>query len=80
MESFYLTFGSQYPHSDFWVRIDAPDYETARRAAFEVFDRRWSMVYSAESFKPVHFRAGELYAFSTDEDLNFRRLTGADKS
>ncbi len=73
MPEFFLTFGSQYAHSDSWVRIEAPDCKTAREAAFEHFGTKWSMLYSSYHFNPRYFPSGELFSFSTDKHLNYQR-------
>lgn len=72
MTTFYLTFGSQYAHSDSWVRIEASDVHIARLAAFEHFGPKWSML--RKGIDRMHFPMGELFAFETDKDLNFRRI------
>lgn len=74
MTPFYLTFGNGYAHGGSWVRVMAPSYDAARRAAFEHFGRKWSFLRSEADFDPRFFPEGELFAFETDEDLNYRRL------
>ena len=73
-QTFILTFGSQYAHRDSWVRIVAPSYNDARRAAFENFGPKWSILRKLQYFDETHFTMGELFAFRTDEDLNYRRI------
>ena len=73
-QTFILTFGSQYAHSDSWVRIVAPSYDAARKAALNHFGTKWSMLRWLDDFDDTHFPMGELFAFRTDEDLNYRRI------
>ena len=55
MREYRVTFGQQYrrdphphlrvAHPDGWLTILAPDEEAARRQAFALLDRAWSMMY-----------------------------------
>lgn len=83
MPDFYLTFGSQYArvphpnypdaHPDGWVRITAPDYITARRAAFRLAGREWCWLYSdiieilSTSFGIPYFPQGEIAHLDADD-------------
>ena len=73
-KTFMITFGSQLAHGKSWVRVVAPRDRTARLAAFEHFGRKWSMLRPENEFDETHFPDGEMFAFSTDENLNFRRI------
>lgn len=60
LETFYVTFGSQYSieahpfwekaHPEGYLRILAPDELSARAMAFGLLDQRWSMIYTEAEF------------------------------
>lgn len=60
MKTFYLTFGQKYPWRNGWVEVLAPDYETARELVVEIFDAKWSSLYTEEHFNKEMFPAGKL--------------------
>lgn len=74
METFYLTFASDKAHGNGYVRIVAPSYSAAREAVIDHFATKWSMLYEESKFSGGYFPDGELFAFSTDEDLNYRKI------
>ena len=74
MPDFYMTFGASHVFANFWVRIVAPDEDTARRAAAENFPQKWSSVYSEGRFTRAMFLRGDLAAFEVDVDLNHRSI------
>ncbi len=51
MNTFYLTFGQQYPWCDGWVEVKAPDMATARQMVIDIFDIHWAGLYDEEQFK-----------------------------
>lgn len=60
LKTFYLTFGQKYPWRNGWVEVRAPDYDTARRWVVEIFDAKWSHLYTEENFDKEMFLAGKL--------------------
>lgn len=61
--TFYLTFGQKYPWRNGWVEVEAPDYATARQWVIEIFDSKWSSLYTPETFTDEvrsHFPAGKI--------------------
>ncbi len=57
---FYLTFGQKYPWRNGWVEVEARDYETARNLVLDVFDQKWSNLYSELTFNKDMFPAGKI--------------------
>ena len=60
METFYLTFGQKYPWRNGWVEVEAPDMETAREWCFEIFEGKFSSLYSEEEFNKSNYPAGKI--------------------
>ena len=52
MPDFFCTFGFGQPNSPGYVRITAPDHNTARDAMTKKYGRNWCTSYS--SLKQVH--------------------------
>lgn len=69
---FFVTFGQKYryePHPQFgkahpdgWIRINAPDEDAARNAAFTLLGTGWATMYDSEPQREIYPR-GELAAF-----------------
>lgn len=63
METYYLTFGSQYAveahpnwkkaHPNGYVVVVAPNELAARALAFGTFGTAWSMIYHSSEFNPL---------------------------
>jgi len=75
MATYYFTFGQSHcqidgtPMKDYWVRIDAEDFGSARQKFVEQFSSQFmeredklAFQYDDEDFKPDYFSKGE-YAF-----------------
>lgn len=59
MKKFYVTFGQSNPLRNGWVVILAPNWETSRLTAFEIFSTKFSTVYDEDVFEAEHFPAGQ---------------------
>ena len=59
-KTFYLTFGQKYPWRNGWVEVKAPDYEIAREWVIDIFEGKWSNLYTEENFNRDMFPAGKL--------------------
>ena len=83
MPNFYLTFGQRYnqeehptfinAHPDGYVRIEAPDKESARKRAFEIFSTHWAFLYAEEGiWDPSRYPRGEILHLSTEDENEIR--------
>lgn len=59
-KNYYLTFGQKYPWRNGYVLVEAPDYETARQWVIDIFEAKWSGLYTEEKFNRSLFPAGKL--------------------
>ena len=72
MKEYYFTFGSSHwnkdgiPMQNFWIRVIAEDYITARKVFIKRFSSlemqapdKWAFQYEAEDFEPGWFPSGE---------------------
>lgn len=72
MKNYYFTFGQNHwhrdgiPMKDFWVRVQAEDYITARIIFINKFssiymerEDKWAFQYEEEDFEPEYFGLGE---------------------
>lgn len=57
---FYLTFGQNSPFKNGWVSVFAPSYEDARKLIFQIFSKKWAMLYEEGDFQSDYFPEGEL--------------------
>jgi hypothetical protein len=60
MNTYYLTFGQQYPWRNGWVEVEAPDFETARRWVENIFGFNWSDLKKEDEFDKSYYPAGKL--------------------
>ncbi len=62
---FYFTFGQIHVHPftgtpmrDYWVEIEAENYDRAREIMIDVFGTKWAMMYTIEDFDPSYYPNG----------------------
>lgn len=63
-----MTFKSNHTLSNYWVKIIADNYKTAKEVCIARYggDRGWSMLYREQEFEPEYFPKGEHHQIVQD--------------
>jgi hypothetical protein len=66
MPKFIFTFGCGQKHSGYCQPIFAPDYMTARRKMFELYDDKWAFMYFNEKWEEMKNNPRRLFKLETE--------------
>lgn len=59
-KKYFLTFGQKYPWRNGWVEVEAPDYQTARKWVYDIFETKWSNLLEESKFDKSFYPAGKI--------------------
>lgn len=86
-KAFFVTFGGNRPFAKHYVGILAVDVDDARKAIFDSFNNKWSMIYPARELGrqindfgllPLCFLKSRRYGWYEDENLDVVLATDAE--